>query len=110
MEKPYFSYQQFAAPVLAEVLADLGRKGAEVLQGGLEVVLGPDVLDGHDVAARDQLVLLLAAHKLLGGHRDPATGQVIDEGWVPAGLPVETAGPKDAGYSALQEQVNRSVD
>ena len=45
-----------------------------------------------------------------GGHRDPATGQVIDEGWVPAGLPVETAGPEDAGYSALQEQVNRSVD
>ena len=22
-----------------------------------------------------------------GGHRDPATGQVVDEGWAPAGLP-----------------------
>jgi len=39
-----------------------------------------------------------------GGHRDPATGQVVDEGWAPAGLPVETGGSDTAGYEALRSK------
>ena len=39
-----------------------------------------------------------------GGRRDPATGQVIAEGWAPAGLPVETGGADDRGYEALRRQ------
>ena len=37
-----------------------------------------------------------------GGARDPATGEVIDEGWVQSGLPVDTGGDDDAGYDALR--------
>ena len=45
-----------------------------------------------------------------GGHRDPATGQVLDEGWVSAGLPVETGGSDEVGYTALQQKANTSGD
>ncbi len=45
-----------------------------------------------------------------GGHRDPATGQVIDEGWASAGLPVETTGSDDVGYTALHGTANTSTD
>ena len=45
-----------------------------------------------------------------GGYRDPATGQVLDEGWVSAGLPVETGGPDEVGYTALQQKANTSGD
>tara|TARA_B100000686_G_scaffold278708_1_gene298881 strand:- start:189 stop:629 length:441 start_codon:yes stop_codon:yes gene_type:complete len=40
-----------------------------------------------------------------GGHRDPATGQVVDEGWAPAGLPVESG---DSGYEALRTKAGGS--
>ncbi len=39
-----------------------------------------------------------------GGRRDPATGQVMAEGWAPAGLPVETGASADRGYEALRRQ------
>ncbi len=39
-----------------------------------------------------------------GGRRDPATGQVMAEGWGPAGLPVEAGGGGDRGYEALRRQ------
>jgi len=45
-----------------------------------------------------------------GGHRDPATGQVIDEGWASAGLPVEAVGSDDVGYTALHGKANTSTD
>ena len=37
-----------------------------------------------------------------GGRRDPATGQVMAEGWAPAGLPVETGPGGDRAYEALR--------
>ncbi|MEE2636373.1 MAG: rhodanese-like domain-containing protein [Acidobacteriota bacterium] len=37
-----------------------------------------------------------------GGHRDPATGQVVDEGWAQAGLPVETGSTESTGYDTLR--------
>ncbi len=36
-----------------------------------------------------------------GGHTDPATGQVIDEGWSQAGLPVAVGDSDTVGYQAL---------
>ncbi len=39
-----------------------------------------------------------------GGRRDPVTGQVMAEGWAPAGLPVEGGGAADRGYEALRRQ------
>ena len=42
-----------------------------------------------------------------GGSRDPATGQVVDDGWAQTGLPVETGSPGGVGYDALRE---RSAD
>ena len=45
-----------------------------------------------------------------GGHRDPATGQVVDEGWASADLPVETVGSEDVGYTALHGKANTSTD
>jgi len=39
-----------------------------------------------------------------GGRRDPATGQVMAEGWAGAGLPVEGGGADDRGYEALRRQ------
>ena len=42
-----------------------------------------------------------------GGSRDPATGQVVDDGWAETGLPVETGSPGGVGYDALRE---RSAD
>ena len=39
-----------------------------------------------------------------GGSRDPATGQVVDEGWAQMGLPVETGSPEGVGYDALREK------
>ena len=39
-----------------------------------------------------------------GGRRDPATGQVMAEGWAPAGLPVETGPGGDHGYEALRRK------
>ena len=39
-----------------------------------------------------------------GGARDPATGQVMVEGWVQAGLPVETDPTPDGSYADLQKK------
>ena len=39
-----------------------------------------------------------------GGSRDPATGQVVDEGWAQMGLPVESGSPDGVGYAALREK------
>jgi rhodanese-related sulfurtransferase len=38
-----------------------------------------------------------------GGHMDPASGQVIDEGWSQAGLPVATGPSADGSYTVLQQ-------
>jgi rhodanese-related sulfurtransferase len=38
-----------------------------------------------------------------GGRMDPATGQVIDEGWSQAGLPVATGASEDGSYDVLQQ-------
>ena len=43
-----------------------------------------------------------------GGRRDPATGQVIDAGWLPAGLPVETEGSEEFSYRALQQKASET--
>ena len=43
-----------------------------------------------------------------GGHRDPATGQVVDEGWAPAGLPVKSGDSDSAGYEALRTKAGGS--
>jgi rhodanese-related sulfurtransferase len=40
-----------------------------------------------------------------GGHRDPATGQVIDDGWSESDLPVETGSPDDVSFDALRQKV-----
>jgi len=39
-----------------------------------------------------------------GGARDRATGQVINEGWVDAGLPVEQDSPPENSYGTLKRQ------
>lgn len=39
-----------------------------------------------------------------GGRMDPATGQVIDEGWSQAGLPVATGASEDGSYDVLQKK------
>ena len=45
-----------------------------------------------------------------GGARDPATGQVLNEGWVQAELPVETEPPANASYAELKDKADRSAD
>ena len=40
-----------------------------------------------------------------GGARDRSTGQVINEGWVDAALPVEQNAPKEATYEHLSDQL-----
>jgi hypothetical protein len=40
-----------------------------------------------------------------GGRMDPATGQVIDEGWSEAGLPVAVGASEDGSYDGLQQKV-----
>ena len=42
-----------------------------------------------------------------GGARDRMTGQVINEGWVDAGLPVEQETTAGTAYEALRQNVNR---
>ena len=37
-----------------------------------------------------------------GGNRDPRTGEVLAEGWVQAGLPVEQSPPAGGGYEDLR--------
>ena len=39
-----------------------------------------------------------------GGRTDPATGQVIDEGWSEAGLPVAVGASEDGSYEVLQQK------
>ena len=39
-----------------------------------------------------------------GGERDPVTGQVRNEGWAQAGLPVETEAPAGANYADLKRR------
>lgn len=39
-----------------------------------------------------------------GGSRDPATGQIRDEGWLQAGLPVETTATPDGSYADLYKK------
>ncbi len=40
-----------------------------------------------------------------GGSRDPATGQVVDDGWAQMGLPVENGSPEGVGYDQLRQKV-----
>jgi rhodanese-related sulfurtransferase len=40
-----------------------------------------------------------------GGRTDPASGQVIDEGWSEAGLPVAVGASEDGGYEGLHQKV-----
>ena len=40
-----------------------------------------------------------------GGARDRISGQLVNEGWVDAGLPVEQDGPQDATYGQLSKKV-----
>ena len=40
-----------------------------------------------------------------GGRTDPATGQVIDEDWSEAGLPVAVGASEDGSYERLQQKV-----
>lgn len=37
-----------------------------------------------------------------GGHRDPASGQVIDDGWAASELPVDSGPSETFGYAALR--------
>tara|TARA_B100001123_G_scaffold449797_1_gene616776 strand:- start:6661 stop:7116 length:456 start_codon:yes stop_codon:yes gene_type:complete len=41
-----------------------------------------------------------------GGYRNPATGEIVDEGWAPAGLPVEDGDSDDSGYKVLRQKAN----
>jgi len=41
-----------------------------------------------------------------GGQRDPATGQVVEEGWSQADLPVGTGSPDDVAYAALSAKAS----
>ncbi len=43
-----------------------------------------------------------------GGARDQATGQLIDEGWTDAGLPVEQGTPGGAAYEELRGKASLS--
>ena len=43
-----------------------------------------------------------------GGARDRFTGQLINEGWADAGLPVEQGSPAGCGYDDLRKQVTSS--
>ena len=45
-----------------------------------------------------------------GGARDPATGQVVDDGWAQMGLPVETGSPDGVGYDPLRHNVGGNRD
>ncbi len=45
-----------------------------------------------------------------GGFRDPATGQVVDDGWEQKGLPVESGSPQGMGYDALRQNVGGTSD
>ena len=40
-----------------------------------------------------------------GGARDPATGELVDEGWTLAGLPVETTAPSGGSYEELRKNL-----
>ncbi len=40
-----------------------------------------------------------------GGARDRMTGQIANEGWVDAGLPVEQETPAGSGYDELRQKV-----
>lgn len=40
-----------------------------------------------------------------GGARDQFTGQVVNEGWAQAGLPVESAAPPGGSYDELRSKV-----
>ena len=45
-----------------------------------------------------------------GGSRDPATGQVVDDGWAQRGLPVESGSPQGVGFDALRQNVGDTGD
>ena len=40
-----------------------------------------------------------------GGARDPASGELVDEGWSMAGLPVETTAPAGGSYEELRKNL-----
>lgn len=40
-----------------------------------------------------------------GGSRDPASGQVIDDGWAQMGLPIESGSPEGVSYDSLRHSV-----
>ncbi len=40
-----------------------------------------------------------------GGARDPVSGQVVDEGWSMAGLPVEAGAPPGGSYEDLRKKL-----
>ena len=43
-----------------------------------------------------------------GGSSDPATGQVVGDGWAQMGLPVENGSPEGVGYDPLRQNVTDS--
>jgi rhodanese-related sulfurtransferase len=45
-----------------------------------------------------------------GGSRDPATGQVVDDGWAQTGLPVEIGVSAKVGYDTLRQKVGDQSD
>ena len=45
-----------------------------------------------------------------GGARDPATGQVVDDGWAQMDLPVETGSPEGVSYDPLRQNVGGTGD
>ena len=64
-------------------------------------------------SARAAQILIAAGYQTavnvkggFGGSRDPATGQVIDDGWAQMGLPVETGSPDGVGFDALRRKTD----
>ncbi len=62
-------------------------------------------------SARATQILIAAGYETainvrggFGGARDPATGEVIDEGWVQMGLPVEVGESDGADYDTLRRK------
>ena len=66
-------------------------------------------------SARAALVLMTAGYETAinvkggyGGSRHPATGEVVDEGWVQMGLPVESGSPDGVAYVTLRQKMTES--
>ena len=78
--------------------------------------LGTKLLIGCQMGGRSAQagqILLAAGYKDVanvvggfGGARDRVTGQVINEGWADAGLPVERETPAASGYDELRQNTS----